>query len=157
MSDSDIHSTLNNVLQPILWAAFVVYPLAILRDLRSLSVAALISILMIIYTILVIIVEMPFYYENKPSDEKMSWVLIHWEILDVFAMSFLAFANQTNFYNVYYEMKNSTPKRIKKVNNIYIYINIYLFIYIYIGNPYKCIGEFGIISFYINLRLFVHI
>ena len=86
-----------------------------MRDISSLSYASLLSIITIAYTTLVIVIEMPFYFNQNYSSKNMKWFIINWDTLDAFAMTFLAYANQTTFFSIYEELSSSSAPRMKKV------------------------------------------
>ena len=120
-------------LHPILVALVILLPLCLMKDLNSLSIFSLISLITMGYTVFLIIVEMPFYYakniDKVDSSVGIKYFVMNLGTADAVSFTVFAFAAQPCFFNIYSELRNPEGHRIRRVINI-----IYIYIYIYIGN-----------------------
>ena len=109
-------------LHKIITAIFILFPLCCIRDISSLSYASLLSILTLGYTILVIIIECPWYFNQNYERLGIDYFIIDMNIYDAFTFVFYAYTYHFAFFNIYQELKRPSKRRITKV---YIYIYIY--------------------------------
>ena len=109
----------------IIIALLIMYPLCLMKDLNSLSLFSLFSLITIGYTILVIVIEMPFYFSQYYKKRLIEYWVVNLETADAVSFTVFAFACQPSFFNIYSELRNPKGSRIRKV---YIYIYI-IFIY----------------------------
>ena len=98
--------------------------MCVMKTLSALSYASLLSILTIAYTALVLVIEMPFYFQlNYNTDKnKMDYFILNWDLLDAISMSYFAYSCNQTFFIVYDELSDNTVPRIQKVIIYYIYI-----------------------------------
>ena len=99
------------------FAVFILFPLSIQRDMSSLRYAGVASVAALSYTLLVLGIEMPFYYSENIVKEETQ---VHAFILDLNIFSsmsivFFAFTCQMNLLPIYSELVNPDYRRIKKV------------------------------------------
>ena len=98
-------------------AGLILLPLSLKRDMSSLAFAGFLSICALFYTLLVLIVETPFYYNeyiDKPGYEIRAFIF-DWNILTSFSLIFFAFTCQMQVLPIYSELVRPNYRRIKKV------------------------------------------
>jgi len=102
----------------------LILPLCLLKDISKMSLANIFSIISLIYVVLVIIFECPFYYRNFKKDhpdDSINWFDITKGFnsdLDFFkgtATFFFAFACHAAAIPVYKTLENNKLERIQKV------------------------------------------
>ena len=101
------------------FAAAILFPLSVQRDMSSLRYAGVASVGALTYTLLVLVVEVPWYYkENKDKPETVVHMFkIDWNILSSMSIVFFAFTCQMSLLPIYSELVNPDYRRIKKVVN----------------------------------------
>ena len=104
--------------QKIGTAIFLLYPLCIMRDMSSLSYASLISIITMSYTIIVVIIEAPFYFKQNYHQYGIDYFIIDINIFDAFSFTFFSYCFQHIFFNIYHELQKPSNRRINKVSTI---------------------------------------
>jgi len=100
-------------------AILICFPLCLPRELNKLRYASLLSIVTIMYTILVVLIEFPFYMKQNLFDIEepmvIKWAKMDTEFFVAASMTFLAYTCQQNVFTVYSEMERPSERRIKKV------------------------------------------
>ena len=109
--------------------ALILYPICCIRSMSSLSYASLLSLISIGYTILLVIIECPFYFRQNYGRLKINYFILDINLFDAVSFIFFSFCPQFAFFNIYHELQRPCKRRIYKVFGIYIYI--------YIGNQQK--------------------
>ena len=74
------------------------------------------------YTIFIVIIEMPFYYEQNSATHTTVLFILNLGTFDAVSFVVFAFACQASFFTIYSELRRPTEYRIKRVY-IYIYIS----------------------------------
>ena len=77
----------------------IVFPLCMLKAVNRLRYAAMITIAAIVFTAVLLIVELPFYWERPDLQGKFDWVKFDWGFLNAFGITFWAFTCQTSFFS----------------------------------------------------------
>ena len=98
-------------------AGLILFPLSLKRDMSALSFAGFLSICALTYTLVVLIIETPFYaeeYIDKP-DYFCKAFIFDWNILTSFSLVFFAYTCHMNILPVYSELVRPNYRRIKKV------------------------------------------
>lgn len=77
-------------------AALILFPLSLKRDMTSLAFAGVISVIALFYTLLVMIVESPFYYRNyRYAPQTVVYAFkFDWNLLTSFSLVFFAYTSQ---------------------------------------------------------------
>ena len=110
------YKTLINILENIFVAIFILFPMCIMKDMSSFRYASLLSLITIGYTILLVIIEFPFFWMEKYKPGAIQWGFdISMNTFDAFSFAFFAFICQITFFNVYDELQNNIQRRIHKV------------------------------------------
>jgi len=136
----------------------VLLPLCLLKDISKMRIASLFSIFSLIYAIIVIIVECPFYFSNFLNDHDIMKDVNWFDISKGFdknlyffrgtATIFFAYTCHVGAFPVYKTLKNNVTRRINKVfmRSILLDIVIYLIVGIcgYLTEP---IGTHDLIIF----------
>ena len=115
-----------NWIHTIVIGAFILYPLCAQKDMSALSMGSFFLLLAIIYTVVVIMFEFPFYYHEHWKPGSVEWFIIDMGSFDIFSYTIFAFEIHSVYFLVYNELYLPTKRRAQKV---YIYIHIYIYIY----------------------------
>ena len=98
-------------------AALVLFPLSLKRDMSALAFAGVLSVGALTYTLIVMLIETPFYYkEYVHADQTIIYAFkLDWNILTSFSLVFFAYTCQMSLIPVYSELVNPNYRRISKV------------------------------------------
>ena len=92
-------------------------PLSLKRDMSSLAFAGVMSVGALLYTLIVLVIETPFYYQeydDKP-DTRIEAFIIDWNIFTSFSLVFFAYTCQMSIMPVYSELVRPDYRRISKI------------------------------------------
>jgi amino acid permease len=94
-------------------------PLCLLKNISKLQYASIVGTCALLYSIFVIIIEMPFYLSNyiDSGREVVVFKPISWSYLTSFAIFMFGFANHNGVLQVFNELKRPTPERCNKALN----------------------------------------
>jgi amino acid permease len=123
-------------------AALILFPLSLKRDMSSLAIAGVLSVVALFYTLLVLMVEAPFYYQeyvDKPETQIYA-VKIDMNILTSFSLVFFAYTCQFALMPVYSELVRPSYRRIEKVVKRAIFVDFFFYILI------ACAGYFSMFN-----------
>lgn len=98
-------------------AILVLIPISLLRDISSLAFASMLSLIALLYTGALMLVELPWYsreYRNMPNFEVHAFI-IDLNFFTGCAMCFFAFTCQMQLLPIYSELVRPSYARIKKV------------------------------------------
>ena len=93
----------------------VLFPLSVQRDMSSLRYAGVASVAAMTYTLIVLCVEMPWYYQMNKDSATIHMVKIDANIFSSFSITFFAFNCQMSLLPIYSELVAPSYRRIKKV------------------------------------------
>lgn len=98
-------------------AGLILFPLSLKRDMSSLAFAGIMSVVALTYTLLVMMIETPFYFnEFRHAPQTTIYaVKFDWNILTSFSLVFFAYTCQMNILPIYSELVNPNLRRIKKI------------------------------------------
>ena len=104
-------------------------PLSLLKDISKLQYAGLVGTFGLFYTIIVIAVECPYYYQEGISENRSVELFkkIEWNCLDSFSILLYGFSSHNAVLTVYTELKKPTMRRSKKVLNRALLLQVILF------------------------------
>lgn len=109
------------IYQIVFTSVFIVFPLCLMKTVNSLRYPALLTIFAIVYTAVLLIVELPFYWGRKDLQGELVLFKIDWGIFNAFGITFWSFTAQTSFYSSFEELtkdKKDTPHKYKVYNYI---------------------------------------
>ena len=111
-------------------ACLILLPLALKRDMSSLAFMGLVSVASLFYVLIVMLVEMPFYYQVYVDDPKTE---IHAFKLDMNVLTscsivFFAYTCQMALLPIYSELVNPNYRRIKKVITRSLTVDLIFFV-----------------------------
>ncbi len=93
----------------------ITFPLCILGDISSLRYGSMLCLMSISYTVIVLIIELPYYWINgKISMDDMTFFKFDWSFLKACGMTFCSYASQNNFYAATEKMNNRSSVQLKK-------------------------------------------
>ena len=98
-------------------------PLCLLKDVSKMRWASLIGVLALAYSILVIVIESPFFYFSESPKKSINWFDIreafyyknHITFFSCIATVFFIYSCHAGAFPVYKTLRNNTTRRIKKV------------------------------------------
>ena len=96
-------------------AVIILFPLSNMRDMSSLRYAGVASVVALTYTMIVLIVECPFYYKEYESTSIVHVVKLDINFLSGLSITFFAFTCQMSLLPIYSELVAPNYRRIKKV------------------------------------------
>ena len=98
-------------------AGLILLPLSLKRDMSSLTFAGILSVIAITYTLIVLLIETPFYWkENRNKPETVMYAFkMDWNLLTSCSLVFFAYTCQLSLLPVYSELVKPNYRRIKKV------------------------------------------
>ena len=97
------------------FAAVILTPLSAQRDMSSLRYAGVASVAALTYTMIVLVVEMPFYYKHNKDSATINMFKLDLNILNALSITFFAFTCQMSLLPIYSELVAPNYRRIKKV------------------------------------------
>ena len=98
-------------------ASLVLFPLCLKRDISAFRYAALLSIGALLYTTVVLTIQLPSYYEHYSTISKMTPMYFDFNIFTGCAMCFYAYTCQIQMLPIYSELVNPHYPRMAKVIN----------------------------------------
>jgi amino acid permease len=99
-------------------ALLVLFPLSLIRDMSGFRHISVISIFALIYTGIVLLVELPGYIKytgEHPDIYKIEYAWFDWNFFTGASITFFAYTCQVQLLPIYSELVNPNEKRIKKV------------------------------------------
>ena len=145
-----------HLLYPIMFgiSVFIHIPLCLIKDISRMRVASIGGIIIILYSIMVVICEFPFYIKNywNSIDPKKNHTTINWYDMsqgftsDLYffkgsATIFFAFTCHVGAFPVFKSLKNNGMRRIQKVFKRSILLDSILYILLgtagYLSVPYN--------------------
>ncbi len=113
-------------------AALILFPLSMKRDMSSLAFAGVLSVVALFYTLIVLIVEVPFYYQiyiDEPTTEVNAFKF-DMNILTSFSLVFFAYTCQMSLMPVYSELIRPNYRRIEKIVKRAVLVDFVFYIFI---------------------------
>jgi len=96
-------------------AAFIVFPVCMLKNVNSLRYATLISIGAVLYTCLVLFVELYFYWDTETAKKEIVLFRFDSNFFSAFGITFFAFYCQVGFFPALENLLKFDKIHIKKV------------------------------------------
>jgi amino acid permease len=131
--DIDCQNVKIKIIQMSICMIFQIF-LSSFKDMSKLQYVSMIGSFALIYTIVIVVVEMPFYlYEYLKSNTIVYFVPITWNILDTLSIFVFGFSSHNGALPVYTDLKRRTDERVFKVLNRSVSLEIILYIFISFG------------------------
>lgn len=96
-------------------AGLILLPLSLIKDMSGFRHISVVSIFALIYTGLVLIVELPQYIQHNYSSAHIVLAWFDWNFFNGASITFFAYTCQVQLLPIYSELVNPNEKRIKKV------------------------------------------
>jgi amino acid permease len=128
MSDDTVNSTMFSIYQAVPTAIFILFPMSMKKDMSAFRYVSLASIGALFYTGVVLIIELPSYYNHFSSNANMTPAYWDWNFFTGCSMTFFAYTCQVQLLPIYSELQNPNYKRIKKVINRSIFIDFLFYL-----------------------------
>jgi amino acid permease len=129
MSEDTVNSYQFKLYQSVPTALLLLLPLSLKRDMSAFRYVSLASIAALLYTGIVLIVELPKYYNHFINHPKTD-VRFGFFDLDMFtgcAMTFFAFQCQVQLLPIYSELVNPEYRRVIKVIDRAIAVDLFFY------------------------------
>lgn len=116
---------------------FILFPLCIMRDLSSLRYVSIASLGALIYTVIILSIELPSYYRHfsKITDSKPFYFDLN--LFTGSSMVFFSYTCQIQTLPIYNELKNPSLPRMNKVINRALFVDMAFYMSI------ACVGFFS--------------
>jgi len=102
--------------QMFIMMIFTQFPLSLLRNIGRLQFASILGTFALIYTIVVMIIELPNNLKDNLEIQPIQWFKpLDWSILDTMSIFLYGFSSHNGIFPVYQELKNPTVQRNMKV------------------------------------------
>lgn len=108
-------------------AILILFPLSLKRDMSAFRYISLASIGALLYTGVVLIVELPSYYREFSKTAVMTKAYFDWNFFTGCSMTFFAYTCQIQMLPIYSEMINPNYRRISKVINRAIAVDFFFY------------------------------
>lgn len=125
-----VQSFLCRVVISVPIAALALFPLSMKRDISSLTFASLASMGALLYTLLVLLGEVTFYFQENKSTAIIYAYVFDLNIFTSFSLVFFAFTCQMQLLPIYSELVAPDYRRIRKVITRALAIDIIFYILI---------------------------
>lgn len=104
-------------------------PLSLMKNVSKLQYASLVGVFTLIYTIIVVLIECPFYYQEAISQGRNIELTkeLDWSVFKSFSIILYAYASHNGILAVYSELKKPTFRRSKKVLDRALMLQVVLF------------------------------
>ncbi len=122
---------------------FVQIALSMLKNISKLQYASIVGTIALIYSIIVIFIEMFFYLRNYlDSGNTIPWfVAPNWDYLDTFSTFMFGFSSHNGIYQIFVELKRPSPKRFNKIISRSFGIEVVLYLLISFGGYFSTFQE----------------
>jgi amino acid permease len=109
--------TLFKVIQAVTTTVVFIFPLSLAKSMSALRYISLVSIGAIIYTLIVMLVELPKYYDyfHNKLGEEISYFKMNLDFFNGCSITFFSFTCQASILPIYSELVNPNEKRMMKV------------------------------------------
>ena len=113
-------------------AAIILLPLSLKKDMSDLAIMGIVSVGALLYTLLVLVIEMPFYWKEYRHAKQtvMHAFKFDMNILTSFSLVFFAYTCQMAILPVYSELVNPNYRRISKVINRALAVDVTFYLII---------------------------
>ena len=113
-------------------------PLSLLKNVSKLQYASILGSFTLIYTIIVVCIEMPFYLQNYFKDPKHEvsniwFVKLDWNVLDSVAIFYYGYCAHNGIFQVYQDLSRPSRRRMKKVLNGAVIMEVIMYFFMAMG------------------------
>ena len=122
---------------------FLQIPMGLMKNVSKLQYASLVGTFTLIYTIIVVVIQCPFYYQEAIEEGRHIQMIkqIDWSILKSFSILLYAYASHNGILAIYSELRKPTLRRSKKVLDRAITLQIILFAILAFAGFFSLIKE----------------
>ncbi len=118
---------------------FIQVTLCMMKNISSLQYASIVGTIALIYSIIVIVVEMFFYLTNYlDAGNSIPWFPSpSWNYLDAFATFMFGFSSHNGIYQIFTELKRPSEERFNKILSRAFIIEVVLYLSISFGGYFS--------------------
>jgi amino acid permease len=115
----ELKDKLNKGIQMLASMFLVLIPLGLLKNISKLQYASMVGIMALFYTLIVMIIELPFYINKAESEGRriVYFKKFDWSSLDSFSFIFYAYCSHNGILSIYKELLQPSKRRSMKVLN----------------------------------------
>lgn len=100
----------------LMFSVLVAFPSCLMPSINKIRHASFLPIFTMCYTILVVIIELPYYWTRKVSTyDNMTWFKIDWGFFNSFGITFFSFASHTSYFAAIEKLKKRDTANLYKV------------------------------------------
>lgn len=127
--DDLVESNKFKLIQSIPTALLILLPLSLKRDMSAFRYVSLASIAALLYTGIVLLVELPKYFRTFVNDPKtdIRFGFFDLDMFTGFSMTFFAFQCQVQLLPIYSELVNPEYRRVVKVIDRAIAVDLFFY------------------------------
>jgi amino acid permease len=131
------------IVQMLVFMVLFQIPLGLLRNISKLQYVSLVGLCGLLYTTLLILVEMPFYIQEAQSQGRSLNLAkpVSLKYLDSFSIFFYAFASHNGLGSIFKELKRPSLRRSMKVLNYALGLQCFVFCLIAFGGFFSMIED----------------
>ena len=125
-------------------ALFILFPLSLIRDMSGFRHISVVSIFALIYTGIVLFVELPgyaHYASEHPDQFKVEYAWFDWNFFTGASITFFAYTCQVQLLPIYSELVNPNEKRIKKIISRSVFVDVIFYISIALAGYFSTYNQ----------------
>ena len=101
-------------------SVFIIFPVCLLKNVNNLRYATLVSIAAVLYTCLLLLVELFFYWDLEKAKKEIVWFKFDANFFSAFGITFFAFYCQVGFFPALENLSKLDKAHISKVSGRHI-------------------------------------
>jgi amino acid permease len=128
--DIEIGNRTVKLIQMLSFTYLFQVPLSLLKDISKLQYASIVGSFALFYTIFVMAIQCPFYYEEGLAENRNIQLVkaIDWSIMDSYSIFLYGYASHNGILAIYSELKKPNERRSKKVLSRAMMLQIVIFV-----------------------------
>lgn len=101
-------------------SGIILFPICLLRTVNSLRYGTLISIVAVVYSSLVLLVELFIFWDTKKAAKEIRWFVLDGNFFSAFGITFFAYYCQISFFPILENLLKLDEIHVAKVSLFYL-------------------------------------